>query len=106
MRKTVRLRNLNFNGVNTGIIGIKIIGAVPSAGSAVFIEDCLIDGNFGGRRGISDERTGGGELSVSHTTVRNMGATGIAILSTVQATLDNVRVQNTNLGVGVANGGS
>ena len=104
VRKTVRLRNLNFNGLDTGTIGIRIIGA--GANSEVFIEDCLLDGNFGATgRGISDERTGGGELSVSHTTVRNMGATGIAILQTVQATLDNVRVQNANIGVGVANGG-
>jgi hypothetical protein len=106
VRKTVRLRNLNFNGLTTGINGVRILGGAASAGSAVFIEDCLIDGNFAGSaRGISDERTGGGELSVSHTTVRDMGATGIAILSTVQATLDNVRIQNANIGVGVANGG-
>jgi hypothetical protein len=63
-RKTVRIRNLNLNGFNTGLVGIKIVGAA-SAGSAVFIEDCLIDGNFGSPgRGISDERTGGGELSI------------------------------------------
>ena len=105
MRKTVRLRNLNFNGVDTGTIGIRIIGA--GAGSAVFIEDCLIDGNFGGTgRGISDERTGGGELSMSHTTVRNMGGTGIAVAPADdhQATLDNVRVQNANFGVAAGNG--
>jgi hypothetical protein len=102
-KKTVRLRNINFNGVTTGINGIRILGGASSAGSAVFIEDCMIDGNTA--RGISDERTGGGELSVSHTTVRDMAGTGIAILSSLQATLDNVRVQNANIGVGVANGG-
>ena len=103
VKKTVRLRNINFNGVTTGVNGIRILGGVASAGSAVFIEDCLIDGNSG--RGISDERTGGGELSVSHTTVRDMAGTGIAILSTLQVTLDNVRVQNANIGIGVAAGG-
>jgi hypothetical protein len=108
VRKTVRLRNINFNGVDTGLVGIKITGS--AAGSAVFIEDCLIDGNFGSPgRGISDERTGGGELSISHTTVRNMGAAGIAVApasgaTIIRATLDNVRVQNANFGVAAGNG--
>ena len=48
-RKTVRLRNINFNGFDTGINGVRIIGA-NTAGTEVFVEDCLIDGNFG-RRG-------------------------------------------------------
>jgi hypothetical protein len=110
VRKTVRLRNLNFNGVDTGIIGIRIIGAAASAGSEVFIEDCLIDGNFGSTaRGISDERSGGGELSISHTTVRNIGTTGIAVVpasgaTTINATLDHVRVQNANFGIAAGNG--
>jgi hypothetical protein len=107
VRKTVRLRNINLNGFNSGLSGIRILGAA-SAGSAVFIEDCLVDGFFGSPgRGISDERTGGGELSISHTTVRNMLGTGIAILSngsSLNATLDNVRVQNANIGVGAAAG--
>src|SRR5688572_17608366 len=94
-RKTVRLRNLNINGANTGLIGINIIGGTASAGSEVFIEDCLIDGDFGGTmRGINDRRSNGGELSISNTTVRNMGATGIVVLPLtgsvrVDATLDN-----------------
>ena len=109
-RKTVRLRNVNFNGFNTGLSGIKILGGASSAGSAVFIEDCLIDGNFGSPgRGISDERIGGGKLSISHTTVRDMGATGIAVApasgsTTINAVLDNVRVQNANFGVAAGNG--
>src|SRR6266568_1195824 len=47
-RKTVRIRNLNFNGFDIGLGGIRIVGAA-SAGSMVFIEDCRIDGNFGGQ---------------------------------------------------------
>lgn len=106
-RKTVRIRNINFNGFDTGLIGIRIVGAAGSAGSEVFIEDVLIDGNFGGTaRGISDERTGGGELSISDTTVRNTGATGIAITggTRIDATIDNVRVQNSNFGVAIGSG--
>ena len=80
VRKTVRLRNLNFNGANTGVDGIRITGGAVIAGGVVIIEDCLIDGNFAGfAAGILDERTGGGELHISNTTVRNTGATGIVI---------------------------
>ena len=108
LRKTVRLRNLNINGANTGLIGINIIGGSASAGSEVFIEDCLVDGDFGGTmRGINDTRAGGGELSISNTTVRNIGATGIVVLPAsgsvrLDVTLDNVRVQNSNFGIAVS----
>ena len=108
-RKTVRIRNINFNGADSGIIGIRIIGAA-SAGSEVFIENVLIDGNFGSTaRGISDERSGGGELSISDTTVRNTGATGIVVApasgsTRIDVTIDNVRVQNSNQGFAIAGG--
>jgi hypothetical protein len=50
-------------------------------------------------RGISDERTAGGNLVVSDTTVRTVGQAGIAVASASRSTrlnaaLDNVRVQN------------
>jgi hypothetical protein len=114
VRKTVRLRNINFNGVNTGLIGIRITGGAIVTGGAVFIENCLIDGNFSGAaRGISDERTGGGELFVSNTTVRNMGQTAIQVNpgggavagQIINAVFDNVRVQNANFGLAVGNNG-
>jgi hypothetical protein len=106
-RKTVRLRNININGVDTGING----GGVISAG-VVIIEDCLIDGNFAGAaRGISEERTGGGELYVSNTTVRNTGQIGILIAPAggavagqrIDAALDNVLVQNSTFGIVISN---
>jgi len=108
-QKTVRLRNLNFNGINTDIIGVRIVGSNTS-GSAVFIEDCVIDGNFGGTaRGISDERSGGGELYVTNTTVRNTGSTGIAIVpasgsTAINASINNVHVQNSFFGMAIGNG--
>jgi hypothetical protein len=112
VRKTVRLRNINFNGVDTGINGIRITGGAVIAAGVVIIEDCTIDGNFAGAaRGISDERTGGGELYVSNTTVRNTGQNGIAITPAVagqriDAAFDNVRVQNTNnIGILIGNNG-
>src|SRR5262249_45106508 len=56
-QKKVRLRNINFNGVATGLVGISITGGGVIAGGAVFIEDCLLDGNFGvSARGVSDTR--------------------------------------------------
>jgi hypothetical protein len=114
VRKTVRLRNINLNGVDSGLIGIRITGGNPIAGGTVIIEDCLIDGNFGGSaRGISEERTGGGELFVSNTTVRNMGQTGIVVNpggggvagQRINAVFDNVRVENANFGLAVGNNG-
>jgi hypothetical protein len=113
VRKTVRLRNLNFNGADTGVIGIRITGGATIAKGVVIIEDCLIDGNFGGTaRGISDERTAGGELYVNNTTVRNTGATGIGIApgggvagQRIDAALDNVRVENANFGIAVGSNG-
>ena len=56
-RKTVRLRNLNINGADSALVGINISGGVAATGTEVFIEDCLIDGHFGGSaRGIQDTR--------------------------------------------------
>ena len=114
VRKTVRLRNINFNGIDTGVNGIRITGGTVIAAGVVIIEDCLIDGNFAGAaRGISDERVGGGELYVSHTTVRNTGSNGILIFpgngtvagQRIDATFDNVRIQNSGLGIGIASNG-
>jgi hypothetical protein len=109
-RKTVRLRNLSFNGVDTGQNGIRIIGAAGSSGSEVFVEKCVIDGDFAGNgRGISDERSGGGELYVTDTVVRNMGGTGIAVAQASGSTridviVDNSSVLNSNNGLVVVNG--
>jgi hypothetical protein len=112
-RKTVRLRNLNLNGTNTGVIGIRITGGTTIAAGVVLIEDCLIDGNFAGNaRGISDERTGGGELYVSNTTVSNTGQIGMLIApggggsiagQRIDAVFDNVRIQNSTLGIVIGN---
>jgi hypothetical protein len=112
VRKTVRLRNINFNGADTGVNGIRITGGAVISAGVVIIEDCLIDGNFGGAaRGISDERIAGGELYVNNTTVRNTGVFGITINPPVagqriDAAFDNIRVQNTNnIGIFIGNNG-
>jgi hypothetical protein len=105
--KTVRLRNLNVNGANTGLRGISITGGAASAGSAVFIEDCLVDGFFGAPGiAIHDQRAGGGELYVTNTTLRNNGGTGITVnpasgTTPIQVTLTNLRSMNNNFGAGL-----
>jgi hypothetical protein len=94
-RRTVRLRGIDINAVNTGLIGVRIVGGANSAGSAVILEDMVIDGMFaGGQRGISDERTVGGELSVVNSSIRNVGLFGVSLTGPVNAVFDNVRVQN------------
>jgi hypothetical protein len=110
-RKTVRLRNININGADTGANGIRITGAAGAAGSEVFIEDVLIDGHFAGTaRGITDERSGGGKLFISNTTIRNNGGSGIVVLpasgsTRIDVAMENVRSKNNgNSGVSINNG--
>jgi hypothetical protein len=105
-RKTVNLRNINFNGVDTGIVGIRILGA--GTGSFVNIEDCLLNGNFSSTAtGIDDRRTTGA-LTVVNTTNRDMGGAGITIASAgagpIKATLSNLRVINATNGIAIGAG--
>ncbi len=112
--KTVRIRNLNFNGIGgsgtSGLSGILITGTTNSAGSRVVIEDCMIDGFTGSPgRGITDNRVNGGKLFVSNTTLRD-NLTGILVgaasgSTKIDATLSNVRIVNNSVtGLTVNNG--
>ena len=107
-RKSVRLRNLNFSGFDTGTRGISITGAVGVTGTEVFVEDCKIDGNFGSPgNGIRDARSGGGLLMVNNTTIRNMLGAGIGTApangaANLKVVLSNVRVSNCANGVAVS----
>jgi hypothetical protein len=112
VRKTVRLRNLNLNGIATGLLGIRITGGSVITGGTVVIEDCLIDGNFAGSAsGLFDERTAGGQLFISNTIVRNTGFNGILIFpgagsvagARIDAAFDNLRLENVRVGVGAVN---
>ena len=103
----VELRNLSINGAGTGTNGIRITGTVANV--AVFVEKCVIFGfRAGNGRGISDERTIAGSLSVQETLVKNNSGSGIvaigAGLGTV--TLNNVQSEK-NGGAGfVVSGGN
>jgi hypothetical protein len=103
VRKTVNIRGISFQGFDSGIVGINISG--NGASSFVNVEDCVINGNFGGSaRGILDARVNG-TLVVLNTTIRNMGTNGISFTNTasglVEAVLSNVRITNAGTGVSV-----
>jgi hypothetical protein len=104
-RRTVRLNWLDINGIGTGLNGVRIVN---SAASSVVIENTNIDGFTG--RGISDERTSGGKLVVSNTTIRHTADSGIRIAAggtnKIDATLSNVRVHNSAVAGLTANGGT
>lgn len=107
-RKSVRLRNLNLSGVDTGLRGISITGGAAVTGTEVYVEDCRIDGNFGSPgNGIRDARSGGGLLSVSNTTIRNMSGTGISTspangAANLKIVISKTLVSNCASGIGVS----
>lgn len=110
LRKAVRIRGINMQGANTGTAGVRILGGTVTGG-VVSIEESVIDGNFGGgARGITDERTGAGELYVTNTIIRNNGNTGIVVApvsgtSAVHASITGVESNNNgNNGIFVGNG--
>ena len=107
-RRTVRLRNLNLSGADTGARGISITGSSLGVNSEVYVEDCLLDGSFGTNgSGISDARNGGGLLSVSNTTIRNMLGAGIGVTKsflsgTTRVVINKVQVLNCATGVSLS----
>jgi hypothetical protein len=97
----VILRNLDINGVGTGLAGILILAA-----GDVRVENCKIYGFSG--RGIDDRRSSG-ELFVTNTVVSNNGQTGILALSgggsTLNVNLDHVQMHNNgNTGFAITGG--
>jgi hypothetical protein len=98
----VSVKGLDFNGLGTGLSGIRIISA-----KTVTVNDCEI---YGFTNGISDERTTGGSLLVVDSIIRNNITNGVSVsgVSTpaVYASLDNVRVSGSATGLSVINGNS
>jgi len=106
----VTIRNVSINGAGTGICGIRILAA-----RAVFIENCEIfgfrsTGTGAAGRGISDERTAGGELIVTGTTIRNNLQSAVTLIpasgsNRINGSIDNCWIQgNGNSGVVVVSG--
>jgi hypothetical protein len=97
----VILRNLEINGVGTGLNGVRILQARD-----VYVENGKIFGFSG--RGISDERTAG-RLFVADTVISNNTQTGVvAVAATPSAlvvNLNNVRLErNGNAGFALTQG--
>ena len=111
-RKSVHLRNLNFNGLNTGQRGIRISSSTAIPGTNVHIEDCVIDGAYGTPgRGIEDNRNGGGKLFITNTTIRNVSGAAISFApftgsGLVNITIDKVQIYNCQFGIAIGSGGT
>jgi hypothetical protein len=73
------------------------------------IEDCVIDGHAAPPgRAIDDQRSNGGKLIVTNTTIRNNAGAGISVLpaggsSNIQVLLNNVRAYNNGTGAQFGN---
>jgi hypothetical protein len=106
VRKAVRLRALDINGVSTGINGVSILAATN-----VFIEDCVIDGNTGNGStsgiGIRMALATSGSLFVTDTMVHK-NVTGIRVTTTSGFAVANIRnsnIENNTTGVEAAANG-
>jgi hypothetical protein len=107
VRKAVRLRALDINGVSNGINGINILAA-----NNVFVEDSVIDGNTGNGTtsgiGIRMATANTSRLYVSDTMIHK-NITGIRISSTAGfavADIKNCNIENNTTGVDAASNNS
>jgi hypothetical protein len=96
----VILRGIQIQGLNSGLVGIRIMGA-----AAVSIEDCVVT-QFA-QQGINDVRTTGNtKLFIRNTVVSHNGSTGIALGATgpSNAEIENTSSINNLFGMGAASG--
>jgi len=97
---SVTLRNLNFNGLGTGLSAINILAATK-----VYIEDVMIM-NFA-QNGINDARTSGNtKLFVRNTITRNNTSVGIRAVATNpnSVVLENVHSVGNAFGIAAGTG--
>jgi parallel beta helix pectate lyase-like protein len=94
--QSVRIRGLSLNGVSNGLQGIKVIAA-----SKVFVEDTVIDG-FKDGIGVA---SGGTQVFVRDTSIRNNSGAGITVVSGSRVILSNVSVVFNGTGLAAAPGG-
>lgn len=92
IRKAVRLRSLDINGISNGINGVSILAA-----SNVWIEDCVIDGNAGNGTttgiGIRMATSASSNLFVSDSRIHK-NVTGIRVSTTAGFAVANIRNSN------------
>lgn len=102
----VTLRGLDIEGLGTSLSGIKILAA-----DSVHIQKCRISGfrvdSVSTSYAIDVENTGSTEVMVTETTIWN-NLRGIGVVPAAGATanvmVDNVKIQENNQGIRVANG--
>jgi hypothetical protein len=107
VRKAVRLRSLDINGVSNGINGVSVLAA-----NNVFVEDSVIDGNTGdgtsSGMGIRVATGGTVNLYVSDTAIHK-NVKGIRVSSTAgfaSADIKNCNIENNQTGVDAASNNS
>jgi len=101
--KTVRLRNLAFNGASVTGTLIDIVAA-----SQVYIENVIVTGNRGGLPCIIDRRAGPAVLVVRDSSIVNCTGPGIVIApvsGAIGVDLENVTSAYNSYGLAVGSGG-
>ncbi|MGH9956284.1 MAG: hypothetical protein ACREBC_04025, partial [Pyrinomonadaceae bacterium] len=102
VRKTVRLDWLNINGASTGLDGIRFI-----AGTALFVENTVIDGFTGDGIDLGASTQAVNQLHLRNVSIRNC-ANGVNINNTggnaTQLTFDHVQISKATNGVNAGNG--
>jgi hypothetical protein len=106
VRKAVRLRALDINGVSTGTNGVSIVAA-----NNVWIEDCVIDGNTGTGTttgvGVRVSTVASTNLFISDTVIHK-NVTGVRVTTTsgfAVANLRNVNIEGNTTGVEASTNG-
>jgi hypothetical protein len=106
IRKAVRLRSLDINGVSNGINGVSILAA-----NNVWIEDSVIDGNTGNGTttgiGVRVATVASCNLFISDTVIHK-NITGVRVTTTsgfAVANLRNVNIEGNTTGVEAAANG-
>jgi len=91
----VILRNLRFNGIGTGINGIRFL-----SGAALIVDKCEIFGFT--TNGVDIALGASAQAYVTQTNIQNIGGVGVRATTTagvVTVGIDNVRVERSNKGV-------
>ena len=95
----VILRNLRFNGIGSGLNGIRFL-----AGKALIVDKCEIFGFT--QNGVDISLAASGQAWVTETNIENIGGVGIRATTSagiVTTGIDHVRIELSNKGVESAN---
>jgi len=94
----VILRNLRFNGIGSGINGIRFL-----AGKGLLVENCDISGFTTNGIDVALNQTTGANVTVQNTTVANNGGVGVRLTNAstgnLLGSLDNIHIRGGTIGV-------